>query len=365
MSVGFLSVANPPPLSPVLDPAFTFTMPAVGLTDLVLVAKQAQGGGAGHSIPAGAQVGDFCLIFNYAIGNPSGGPMPASVLPVGFTEIYDTQGASSFGGFDHEIVSGKILTQTDLDETNFTYMSGVHTNSTQIFVYRPDVSITGFTASDLSVHHAGVGNPANQRASVSGAATQPVMAVGGFGGNSAGGGSMSPTPDDVSTSGRMQVGCHVYAVGEEPIDVNYDGNDNGSGGAFGIALVLEFTAGLANFVISTNEIRIQSDLRGKGGNTENLEITATRASDGYEIASTFTVSIVDVTDEGNLPETSFDTTEAGSFDVIPVSRNADGAVKLIGRSGGLIKFLRLFELTPGNKYRMQYTADGITHLGLH
>jgi len=149
----------------------------------------------------------------------------------------------------------------------------------------------------------------------------------------------------------------TFNVGKAGFDYVLDQSDsdymNGqSGGWIGGFSV---AGGEPFFVIAAgNELRISRDL---AVGVTNLEITATRASDGFEIIKTFPITVVNVTDEGNLPVTSFDTVEAGSFDVIPVSKNADGDVKLIGRSGGLIKFLRLFELTPGNKYRMQYTAD--------
>lgn len=180
--------------------------------------------GSTITIPAGAAIGDFAILADFA----DGGSIPSLVTPTNFNDIASAGVGSAFGGGvnGRGAVSWKILVSGD-PGTSVTGMNGGTSNAKVMLVFRPAVTLSSATPNtwDKEINTA---NPTAQSVTASGGT--PPLVVFGVGATDAGTASFStasPAFDGtvLTSDSDMIFGYKIY--NSSPSDHSIDINDLG------------------------------------------------------------------------------------------------------------------------------------------
>lgn len=162
------------------------------------------------TIPATAQAGDVCYLFD--LGRGIGSP-PTSVVPAGFTSIYDDSETPM-----RSIASFKVLGGGDPGAT-ITGMNGNQSNDKVVLVFRPSRAASVSNASIAT--EVTNSNPTSQ---VIAAGATPGIALAAFGASAAvDPRSFTPAADGEVNSGlRFYVKYRIFNSGPEAVTVDMD-----------------------------------------------------------------------------------------------------------------------------------------------
>jgi len=182
------------------------------------------GNSTSKSIPAGASIGDLCVIFDHGFGSS----LPADVTPTDFTQLVTASGALSDGNDMRSKISAKVLVSGDPGST-VTGINGGTNDRYITMIFSPSAPISGFEINSPNEQFT-TGNPTSQTIAASGETNLGILMLGDmYAGTAISPRTASGMEEQLGGATTQYSHYRIFNDGDTPVNQTYDMDDEGDG----------------------------------------------------------------------------------------------------------------------------------------